>query len=152
MMPKSSRLGVADFWTLVCAAVMLLAFLILPWLVSATGMRVLMGTENVPQSVNSTPLLLMIPLAAAASLVLVVWGIFSAPRKRFAAWITLLVAFAGLAYFVSFAITNGSNLGTAILFLGPGFWIAFLANVGLVAQVAVPRPRPEKPKATSDCV
>jgi hypothetical protein len=149
-MPKSSRFGVADFCILVCATVMLLAFLILPWLVSATGLRVLMGTENIPESVIDSPLLVLIPLVAALSLVLVVWGVFVAPHKRFAAWITLLAALAGLAYFVRFAISNGSNLGTAILFLGPGFWLAFLANLGLVAQAAVPRPMPKKSEATSE--
>ncbi len=144
-MRKSFRLGFADVWTLVCAAAMLLAFLILPWVVSATGMRVLLGTPNVPQSVQDTPLLFVIPLAGTASLALAAWGIFSASHKRAAAWVTLVVAVAGLAYYFSFAVANGPTFGLAITFMGTGFWVAFLANVGLVVQAAMPRPTPEKP-------
>jgi hypothetical protein len=149
-MRESSRLGVADILSLACAAAMLLAFLILPWVVSATGMRVLMGTSNVPQSVQDTPLLFVIPLTAAASLALSVWGIFRPPRRRLAAWVTLLAAIAGLSYFFSYAVANGPEFGTAINFMGAGFWIAFLANVGLVVQATMPRPATEKPQATGD--
>jgi hypothetical protein len=55
-----------------------------------------------------------------------------------------------LSYFFSYAVANGPEFGTAINFMGAGFWIAFLANVGLVVQATMPRPATKKPQATGD--
>jgi hypothetical protein len=127
----------ADVWILVCAAAALVAFFVLPWLVSATGYRILTGTENVPQSVQNPPTLILVPLAAGVALFLMLWGAFAPLRKRVAAWLIALFALGGLFYFFQFITANGGSMA----FTGPGFWIALLGMLGLLLQIAAPRPR-----------
>ncbi|MCC7205851.1 MAG: DUF4230 domain-containing protein [Anaerolineae bacterium] len=127
----------ADLWILVCAAAVLLAFFILPWLVSATGYRILTGTQNVPQSVVNPPTLFLVPLAGGVALFLMLWGALAPIRKRIAAWLIALFALGGLFYFFQFITSNGGSMA----FTGTGFWIALLAMLGLLLQIAAPRPR-----------
>jgi hypothetical protein len=137
MTPRPRKFVAADFWTLTCSTAMLLAFLIMPWLVSATGLRILSNQEGLPAAIQDTPLLPIVPVAAGLSVLLAAWGVFAPRRKRFAAWIILLLGISALAYFAQFISVNGG----AMFYAGTGFWIALIAALGLVIQASAPRPR-----------
>ncbi|HRE46887.1 MAG TPA: hypothetical protein PLD47_04115 [Aggregatilineales bacterium] len=139
---RVSYFGVADFTQVLCAAVLLIAFFVMPWLVSATGLRVMQGTEDIPTvAVGSRDLLFLIPIVGVLSLGLTMIGVVTPRFKRLAAFLVVLCAVAGMVYYVNFLITDTSTGRGALNFMAGGFWITFICLIGLISQVILPRPR-----------
>ncbi|MBC6934913.1 MAG: hypothetical protein DWB42_03650 [Chloroflexi bacterium] len=83
-------------------------------------------------------------LVPAAAVVALAGAAGSAFRPRFNRLATILAALAGLAalaYYVLFFVQDASLPIDLTSLVTPGFWIALVASLGLVIQVAIPRAR-----------
>ncbi|MBN8593012.1 MAG: ABC transporter permease [Anaerolineae bacterium] len=99
------------------------------------GGRLLGGIPPVMLTIFTNPMALLVPLAAIVALLVTLISFRKLGFNPAARLITLVVGLLALVYFVT-QILNG-GLPTA-----PGFWLALIGAVGLVGQIALPRPRP----------
>ncbi len=142
-----SRVSASDLLALVCALVMLGAFLFMPWMdqqecPSVSGYRLVTDTEgniDLPAQVSNM-FLIVVPLAAISGGVLALWGL-SAGRtdRRLPALLTLVGLAAVLYYYGAFFYENRQSSTDATAFVGSGFFVALFAAIGLVIQFALPR-------------
>ena len=139
-------LSTAATLTLVCAAALLIAFVVLPWLSEpgseVTGLQLLTSAGALPVSEALVTAaraqawtLLLIPLAAVVAVVGALWQPTS-PRLLY--WSRRLVRLAGLiglAYFILYGIADRQNTTLALIQpTGGGFWLAFFASVVLAVE------------------
>lgn len=132
----------ANFLGLVCAVVMLIAFIFLPWLgaeLSANGARYLADYLSGTPGVPVTLLLALVPVAALAGAGLSLWGVLSPERGRLVSLLTALAGLAAAGYCIGTLARPGE--ASATLPPGSGFWITLVAALGMVGQVAVTNPR-----------
>lgn len=99
------------------------------------GGRLLGGIPPFMLTIFTNPTALLVPLAAIVALLVTLISFRKLGFNPAARLITLVVGLLALVYFVT-QILNG-GLPTA-----PGFWLALIGAVGLVGQIALPRPRP----------
>ena len=153
------KLSLADGLALASALVMLVAFVALPWLVlpedvddpegapdaaattapeslAVSGVRILSDSElDLPRN-TPTLFLVLIPGVAVSAGLLALWHTLAPARGREAPRLILLAGVFGLLYcYGGFVLQNSAALSLT----GAGFWVALVANVGLIVQYFVPR-------------
>src|SRR5512134_1175074 len=122
---------------LVCAALLLLALIFMPWLgtkISGNGMRLLSDHLYGTAGAIPTPYLWIVPVAALASICAALWGTLAAENAKWSALLNVVIGLAGLTYFVRnttwIGLTDPRYGG-----MGLGYKVAFLALAGLVLQI-----------------
>jgi simple sugar transport system permease protein len=140
---ETNTFSPADFVGLASALVLLVAFVIAPWFVSDgssfTGSALLSASESPVPIQTSVPLL----LAAAGVLggLAALWGVFDARARRISRNGALVAGLLGLFYYGIFLFENSPSTADYVgAFIETGFWVGLLAVIGLLAQVALPRP------------
>lgn len=127
-----------EIFALICAAVLLLSFVALPWVVEAdhtvAGVS-LLTSETLPISdglragfTESPAALLLIPAGGLLGVVAVLAGLYDPRYARRASWAAQFAGLLGLVYFLLFATMDRANTAYALSqFSGGGFWVAFFA-------------------------
>ncbi|NWG16190.1 MAG: ABC transporter permease [Chloroflexi bacterium] len=85
--------------------------------------------------------IILIPAAAVVALVGAVGSAFRPRFNRLATILAVLAGLVALAYYVIFFVQDAAIPIDLSSLLTPGFWIALVASLGLVIQVAIPRRR-----------
>lgn len=144
MLKKKSTINfsIADYIGLLSAAIMLGAFLIMPWVTTSpdetlTGFNLL--SESHPEILSGVLGLFLVPLSGLLAAALLFGGLFSTTIKRYA---PMGIVFAGIIGIIYYAVFLGHKciapLSTGYS-LGAGFGIALLATIGLILQGVIPR-------------
>ena len=164
----NKRLSMPDFAILVLAALMLMAFLLMPWMtvtingttISTTGSRFLLDapvvdlegdlfvdvfteTAGVQTLVSNVQQVVADPglilIAGVLAFLFGLWAMADSSTRELAALVAAGAGFLGLIYFMTFFANNRHNAVDIIGFMGAGFWLALIASIGLVLQMFVPR-------------
>lgn len=139
--PKAvpARVQMVNRISLILAIVLLLAFLILPWLVvsvdgatsSLSGVQFLLDAQPILK--GGLPTLVLLPIAA------LVCGYFALRNKsRSPRWLAITAGI-GLIYYGVYLIENSSAVVKAASYVGLGFYVGLAALIGLIGQFAVTR-------------
>ena len=140
-----------NFFALVAALLLLIAFIFLPWFgqkLMMNGARVFSDNlYKVPGAIPA-PLIWLIPIASLLGICLALWGILQPEHDRLAALLAVLAGLIGLLYFIYYflhpeihPVKSGPN---------SGFWISLIAIVGMISGLAVTRlPTPQRTSATA---
>lgn len=131
----------ADLLLLVAAVVLLLAFLLLPWLqLAGTGYS---GRElllDPPQELQLyLQALWVVRVAAVAALLVGIWGVLDRRARSITAMTAFFAGLLALVYFVISLVQSVQgiiDLGETAAF---GFWMGLAAAVGLVLQAFIKR-------------
>ncbi|MEO8607487.1 MAG: DUF5989 family protein [Chloroflexota bacterium] len=90
----------------------------------------------------------LIPLAALVGAGASLWALFRPQNRSTAILVTLGAGVVGLAYFITiFAHVNAAveastlSAGDFYAYFQVGFWVALFADLGLLLQIVMPRPR-----------
>lgn len=138
------RFAFADLLALVCAVVLLVGFVLLPW--SGTpGSGKVTGLESLQDDQAGWLILAAGMVASLAAL----WGMFKPKYSRLAGSLGLIGGLVALVYYVFFMLGNFIDGSNALFLSGLGFWLGLAASAGLMVQVMIPRP-PLPDYATSD--
>lgn len=148
---STSRLSLVDVLRVMAAAVLLLAFVLLPWFIadgaSITGLGALLsGTAALPPEVDAAlaPIgwaLLLIPLAVVLVGIGLALEIGWHRQERPIAWLVPLGGLAGVAYFVAYLVHDRQTDAMLMQHTGVGFWTAcFMSGFLLLQYLAVRRP------------
>lgn len=146
-----ARASMGEVFALICAAVLLLAFVALPWVVEAGNTAAgvsLITSQTLPISdglwaafTEVPAALLLIPAAGLLSVVAVLVGLYNSRYARWASWVVQFAGLMGLAYFLLFAVQDRANTTYALSqFSGGGFWLAFFASALLFFGFFAGRP------------
>ena len=127
---------------LVCAAVLLIALIFMPWLgtkISVSGMRLLSDNLYGTAGAIPAPHLWIVPVVALASICVALWGTLVPENTKVSTLIHVGLGLAGLTYFVlntQWAVLSDPRFGG----MGLGYKLSFIALAGLVVQIflAVP--------------
>jgi alpha-glucoside transport system permease protein len=151
--------SVADFLALLSAAVILVAYLWMPWVsetrpvvsnevteetvVSYTGSGLLSatfdeGAQNAATVAKTA--ISLVPLAAVVGIVFAFWGLFEARARGTSAIGTLLAGIIGLVYFLLTFVLGGQNDVDISSAAQIGLWVALISTLSLVLQVVITRP------------
>ncbi len=135
----------ANFIGLVSAAVMLIGFLFAPWYwgeMKFNGAR--MMSEAVIDGTFSayvTLHIILIPVAALLTGVIILWGLNSPERGKLASYITMALGLVSLYYFINFYYLDDNELITQYVIdtgqLSDGFYWGLAGTIGLIAQVGL---------------
>jgi ribose transport system permease protein len=150
------QLTTIDALVLAGAAVMLIAFILLPWISEAgsdvTGLTLLTAsTEPISQAVQdglaATRLaLLLIPIAALLAGGMVLWK--ASGQRRSTSFLIRLAGFISMAYYVLFWAQDRQYTEAALAqFAGGGYWLAFFVALFFLAQSYIVR---QSSAATAD--
>ena len=97
----------------------------------------------------------LIPLAAVVGAGASLWGLLRPQNRSTTMIVTLIAGVIGLAYFITIfgrvnAAVEASTLsaGDFYAYFQGGFWLALFANLGLLLQIVIPRPRLAGQKAS----
>lgn len=132
----------ANFVGLIASAVILIAFLFAPWYwgeVKYNGAR-LMADAVIPGTYTRYVSwhIVLIPLAALFTGAVTIWGLNSPERGKRAAVVTAAAGLVGLFYYFNFFyLDKNPDIQKYVLDsdqLGRGFWLTFVALIGLVIQ------------------
>lgn len=146
-----SHASAGEIVALVCAFILLLAFVALPWVVendsTAAGIS-LITSETLPLSAGlwagfTQPpgALLLIPAAGLLAIVAVLGGLYDQRYRRQASWVVQFAGLLGLAYFLIFATQDRANTDYSLAqFCGGGFWLAFFMSAILCFGFFAGRP------------
>ncbi len=148
---KAFRLSTPESISMICAVVILFAFVFLPWLSEAgqdvTGISLLTAsTPPLSPDLQSMILasrwtLILIPVGAILAFVATLWTTTATRQRRLAAQLIKLSGLVCFAYFLLIAIQDRQNTTVALMqFSGGGFWLAAFAAVALVVQSFIARP------------
>lgn len=137
--------SLANFIGLICAAIILIAFLFAPWYWDQVKYNGAFLMSNALIKSTFTPYveldILLIPIAALLTLIITIWGLNSPERGKIASAVTVFAGALSLFYFIHFLfITDNQNIVQWVrdteegLQVSSGFWIALVAAVLLVLQ------------------
>lgn len=137
-----------DLLTLICALVILLAFLFVPWFeladgTSVSGYRIAADTGGDLDLATRTShmFLSVLPVAAIAAGMAALTGLLSERYNPRLPGLTLLIGLMAVGYYYgAFFFENRQSNVDAFGYVGPGFYLALLAALGLIVQYALPRP------------
>ena len=140
--------SIANFIGLICAAAILVAFLFAPWYWGEVKFNGAFLMSNALIDSTYTPFvslhIVLIPLAALATLLVTVWGLNSPERGKIASTVSVLAGLVGLIYYINFYyIDDNENITQYVIEsnqLGNGFWIVLIALVGLIVQALMLNP------------
>jgi multiple sugar transport system permease protein len=136
----------ANALALIFAALIILAFIYMPWLwteIKYNGARLMSDvlTGGTLKNYGTTELVL-IPIVGLVAGGLALWGLLNPARGALASVLTSVAGLVGLVYYVDFYFfQEGQVIDYVRQNLGTGFWVTFVALVGLVAQVATLSPQ-----------
>jgi ribose transport system permease protein len=158
--PKDQALGhpLAEFKlsrsesvSLICAALVMLAFVAVPWLTEngqdLLGISLLTGAAQ-PASADLQSMiqasrwtLALIPLGAVLTFAAALWGRSAPAHQRRAAQLVRLGGLISFVYFLLAAVQDRQNTNVALMqFSGGGFWLACFASFVLIVQSFILRP------------
>lgn len=154
------RLSSVEGLALICAVLVLLAFVLLPWFseagVDSTGISALTsaaadGSATVQSIVQATQnMLWLVPAGAVIAFAATLWGQASR-RRRLSAWLSRIGGLLVIAYFVLFALQDRQDTAlTYARYASGGFWLAFFAGAVLVVQYTFARPAGRSRAASLD--
>lgn len=141
-----SGLSTTALVALVCAAGLLAAFVVLPWLSEPTGdvtaLQLLVSGGALPVSEGlvsaaraQSGALLLIPLAAVLALVGALWSPANPRLRRWTQRLIWLGGLVGLLYFILYGLADRQNTALAMIEpTGGGFWLAFFASALLALE------------------
>ncbi|PJF21428.1 MAG: hypothetical protein CUN56_11150 [Phototrophicales bacterium] len=167
-MTDTNKFSPPDFAILLLAALMLVAFLFMPWMhlhingtsISTTGARFLLDQPVVDferdlfvdlfsETIGAQTLVSnieqvvadpnLVLIAGILALLFGLWALADSTTRELAAIVTAGAGILGLIYFMTFFANNRHNAVDVIGFMGMGFWLALLASIGLILQVFIPR-------------
>ena len=129
----------ANFLGLICAVVILVAFIFLPWLWTGAkfnGARFMSEVLTGGNMANfGSDLLVLVPLAALLAGGTAVWGLLNAHRGRTASLLTIGLGLVGLIYYLDLYFVQDGEVPAYIRAnIGTGFKVALVATLGLLLQ------------------
>ncbi len=137
---------IGDFIALVCAVVILLAYLFMPWfqlpeMNPTSGLVATIGTAMPTLETNAFVLsgLFLIPLMGIISLAVTIWGMLVPRQKMTAIGVNFVVGLGTLIYYLNFLYNNAQNAEDLTGYMGTGFWLALFGATGLLLQTFIPR-------------
>jgi len=150
-----AQASAGEIFALICAAVLLLSFVALPWVVEAENTAAgvsLITSERLPISdelraafTEFPAVLLLLPAGGLLGFAAVIAGLYAPRYARRASWVAQFAGLMGMAYFVLFAIQDRANTTYALSqFSGGGFWLAFFATALLFFGFFAGRPAPSQ--------
>jgi putative spermidine/putrescine transport system permease protein len=156
-MRESAPFSLPDFLTLICAIVLLGAFLAVPWVNtpddSVSGACLVLPADESPlQGVLASGSFALLPLllfVAIGGVALALWGFFVPRFSRTASILLCVAGLLGLIYYANFFLRSGEIEGGAFSLVGTGFWVVLFALVGFVLQVFFKRPTTEQGQTAS---
>ena len=145
------KLSRSESLSLICAALIMLAFVAVPWLSEAgqdrlgisllTGSAFPVSTDLQSMIQASQWTLALIPIGVVLTFAATLWGRSSPRHKHRAAQISRLGGLISFAYFLIAAIQDRQNTSVALMqFSGGGFWLACFAAFILIIQPLIVRP------------
>ncbi|GAB4547013.1 MAG: hypothetical protein OHK0023_07600 [Anaerolineae bacterium] len=156
-MTGTYRRSPADFFALACVVVALLSFLILPLArhinpegqetFSLSGLQLMTMTE-LPALLQPTPfnafqrLLLVTAIALVIGLGFSILGLTNAGARQSASNLVAAAGAGAFLFFVMYYLNSNANIRAAGVqtVIGAGFWVCYLAIVGMILQSAAARP------------
>lgn len=146
--------SMGDWLVLVCAAVILIAVLGIPWLSLEDGSTVtaydlIADTDrelDVPARITNM-FLIVVPVVALAGAGLAVWSLASPRRARIAARLVFVLGLILIGYYYgTFFYEDWVNDTTSATdYVRGGFYLALAAGLGLVLQAVIPRANTANP-------
>jgi peptide/nickel transport system ATP-binding protein len=141
--PKK-KISFADSLALVCAIAILFAFLLMPWVETAPSAMSISftGEELLSRALSgiSTPIstigLFLIPLVGLIVEGLIILSIIDTRTRTKIPGVLTISGIVGISSFIFYFIIVEDAFNLA----RPGFWVAFLATLGLLPQILLPRP------------
>lgn len=137
--------SMANLVSLLCAGVMLVAFLFAPWYwgdMKYNGARMMSeaiigGTYSRYVSLN----IILIPLAALLTTVITLWGLNSPERGKIASVATTVCGIVGLYYFIHFYYIEDNEFIVQYVRdagqVSKGFTLVLIGSLGLIAQAVL---------------
>lgn len=147
-----SKFSLADGLALVCGLVLLVAFFFLPWLTIEgemyTGLRTLL---EIDPRLNANALgLFFVPIAGVFAVLCAGAGLARVDLRKHTGIVLLFVGITSLLYYSVFTLQNILQNPMDVLALtGIGFQLGVFATLGLVLQLALQRPMPDKYRRTA---
>jgi arabinogalactan oligomer/maltooligosaccharide transport system permease protein len=132
MAGSSSKFSLAEFIALLCAVIILVAF-ILPWVPNLNGFQLL---SQVPGNTRLFSALFCILAAAISGGIAAIWGLADPTNRHSTAVGALVAGLAGLWFYVLVFLQSPQLAST---WYGTGFWVALVGAIGLVIQYWLPR-------------
>ncbi len=131
----------ANGLALVCAVVLLIAFLFMPWVgnkLSANGARIMADNLYGTAGAEPAPWLWLVPLVAVAGVVVALWGTLQPEHGALTSGLALVLGLLNLGYYaVALKQPLRSNPESGF---GAGFWISLVVTVGLIVQIVLATP------------
>ncbi len=148
MKRKNSAFSFGEPVIFVLGIVLLVAFYVLPW--ATVNDATYNGLEIMQTAVNSSavlpssaqPAMMFIPFAGALAVIFGGIAIFLRSLRSIASGVGTFSGVVTLFYFLlvlgnAAQVSGGFDVGAVSV----GFWLALLVAIGLIAQIAIPRPR-----------
>jgi multiple sugar transport system permease protein len=132
----------ANFVGLLCSALLLIAFIFMPWhgaqLVDNAAKLMADHLSGVP-GIPVTLAIGLIPIVSLIGVALALWGVLTPERGRLASMLTLVAGLVMLIYcLITLAQWNDTD---TIARPGLGFWTTLIAAAGMILQVVMTLPR-----------
>ena len=169
MNENSIKFSIAEFMTLICGIVIVIAFFFLPWVgggidatqviyTASSGNELIRDTEAGAALSGYTMLInngaeaegglldwttAIFPIAALAGIVAGAFGLINVSTRQAISIVVAIIGAIGVLFFVAFFWQNNKAVVDGNLILGFGFWTTFFASVLLGYQFLVPRPPEE---------
>jgi ABC-type sugar transport system permease subunit len=135
----------ATLFGLVCAIVMLVAFIFMPWAghkLQDNGARMMSDAlvGPFPDFFNYEPdLIILVPVATLIALGLSLWGISNIDKGRLIARMISVTGAIGLIYF-GYSFLTTSEAPVHANGAGFGYWVVFFGNIALLSQFVITHP------------
>lgn len=140
---EQSGLPIGDLFTLGCTGVLAAAFFFLPWL-TINGTPVT-GYGLLSEFVPGTPyfiysFLWMFLVAVALGGLAGAVGVINVRAQEYTRVTALIAGILTLFYYVAFVIRDQNSSAHMLQATQTGYWLALLAAIGLIFQIAIKRP------------
>jgi len=144
----SNRFSIAEPLILILGVLLLASFYVLPWATvngdAYNGLDIMQSAVNSSSVLPSSalPAMMFFPLAGVLAVVFGGLAIFLYSLRSVTSGVSIFAGVISLFYFL-LVIGNAGYLagGFSLSTLSVGFWLALIVAIGLIAQIAIPRPR-----------
>jgi hypothetical protein len=147
--PAPRTTSSADLFIIICLLAMVIGFMGLSWIQTSTGgggltgLRLLSGVpaSDLPSAIQQPPPMALpfVLVAIGGSFICLFLGMVLPRWKVVFAFLILMFGLIGLAYFGLFITYNQANFNIVGTYIGLGFLLALVANIGLLIQIFLPR-------------